>query len=130
MSDIKIDTSGIMPLIARIDPARDKMAAAVAIQVKKDTEEYVPFLNGNLRLNTRVSGSKIIYGTPYARYLYAGKVMKGPLHGPKYATDKDLDIKKSGTKKQTAHWFDRSKKDNLPTWQKVSKKAFLKYVKK
>lgn len=130
MSDIKVDTRGIMPLIARIDPAREKMAHAVAIQVMKDTDKYVPFLTGNLARRARVNGSKIIYGGPYARYLHEGKVMEGPLHGPKHATGKDLIYTKQHHQQAGAKWFDRSKADNLPKWQEVSKKAFLKYVKK
>ncbi len=130
MSDIKIDTSGIMPLIARIHPASEKMATAVAVQVLKDTDKYVPFLTGNFARRARASGSKVIYEGPYGRYLHEGKVMAGPKYGPKHATDKDLVYTKQGHQKAGAKWFERSKKDNLPTWQKVSKKAFLKYVKK
>lgn len=130
MSDVKIDTSGIMPLIARIHPASEKMAHVVAIQVMKDTDKYVPFLTGSLARRARVEGSKIIYGGPYARYQHEGKVMVGPLHGPKHATDKDLVYTKQHHQKAGARWFDRSKKDNMETWKEVSKKEFLKYVKK
>lgn len=125
MSNIRIDTSGILPLISRISPANERMTHTVAIQVKKDTVPYVPMRTGSQVQRTRVSGSKIIYEGPYARYLYKGKVMEGPLHGPKHATDRDLDISKSVHQKATAHWFEESKKANINTWKKVARRAFL-----
>lgn len=137
MSYLRVDTSGLKPLIRRIDPANKKMVHALVMQIKKDTLPYVPRQTGSMSQRgmhmsegTRVNGSSIIYPGPYARYLYVGKVMVGPLHGPKHATNKDLNISKSAHKKATAHWFEASKKDNLEKWEKVSKKEFLKYVKK
>lgn len=138
MSYLRVDASGILPLIARIGPANQKMMHAVAIQVHKDTVQYVPMRTGSQMLrgrthmskDSKVTGSKIIYPGPYARYLYKGKVMEGPLHGPKRATDRNLNISKSAHHKATSKWFEASKKDNIGTWKKVAKKAFLKYVKK
>lgn len=68
----------------------------LAVQIKKDTDPFVPALTGSLMQRTRIegqtglsfgpgSGSYIVYPGPYARYLYYGKVMvdsatgKGPM---------------------------------------------------
>lgn len=138
MSHVKIDASGILPLIARIGPSNQKMMHIVATQVAKDTVKYVPMRTGNQMLRSgahlsdraSVKGNKIIYPGPYARYLYKGKVVVGPLHGPKHATDKDLVFSDKPHKKATAYWFEESKKANIHTWRKVAKRAFLDGIKK
>lgn len=83
MSHVKIDASGILPLIARIGPSNQKMMHIVATQVAKDTVKYVPMRTGSQMLRSgahlsdraSVEGNIIIYPGPYARYLYEGKVM-------------------------------------------------------
>lgn len=138
MSHVKIDASGILPLIARIGPSNQKMMHIVATHVAKDTVKYVPMRTGSQMLRSgahlsdraSVKGNKIIYPGPYARYLYEGKVMEGPLHGPKHATDKDLVFSDKPHAKATAHWFEESKKANIHTWRKVAKRAFLDGIKK
>ena len=130
MSHVKIDASGILPLIARIGPSNQKMMHIVATQVAKDTDKYVPFLTGSQARRTRVTGGKIIYEGPYARYLYKGKVVVGPRYGPKHETDKDLVFTKSAHRDATAHWFEESKKENIHTWRKFAKRAFLDGIKK
>ena len=137
MSHVKIDSSGILPLIARVGPSNQKMMHIVTTQVKKDTLKYVPRQTGSLSQRaehmserTTVKGNKIIYPGPYARYLYFGKVMEGPLNGPKHATDKDLVFSDKPHAKATAHWFEESTKANIHTWRKVAKRAFLDGIKK
>lgn len=63
-------------------------------------------------------------------YIHEGKVMAGPLHGPKHATDKDLVFSDKPHAKATAHWFEESKKENIHTWRKVAKREFLDGIKK
>lgn len=133
MSYLRIDASGVLPLIARIGPANKKMTHTVAMQVHRDTVPYVPMRTGSQMLRSRphmsdkskVEGSKIIYPGPYARYLYMGKVMEGPLHGPKHATDRNLVFSDKPHQKATARWFEESKKANINTWKKVARRAFL-----
>lgn len=116
---------------------------ALAIQMEKDTEPYVPALNGNFVNDTKVIGDTIIYPGPFARYLYRGKVMvdaqgRGPMvftdkHGNKivrfpkgsvlHPTDRNLVFTKSFNPKAQAHWFEASKAQNLPKWRRVAGKA-------
>ncbi len=47
----------------------DKAAHVVALQVKKDTEPFVPMLTGSLKNRVRVEGNTIIYPRPSTRFL-------------------------------------------------------------
>lgn len=102
----------------------------LAVQVKKDTEPFVPMLNGGLRGKTKVIGNLIVYEGPYARYLYYGKLYVDPLTGSPYAREgvtkvpavpeKDLIFHKPGT---CSHWFEASKAQNMEKWVRVAVKA-------
>jgi len=63
-------------------------------------------------------------------YIHKGKVVVGPRYGPKHETDKDLVFTKSAHRDATAHWVEESKKENIHTWKKVAKRAFLDGIKK
>lgn len=124
--------------------ACSKAEEALAIEVMKDTDKYVPALERNLSKLTRVEGSVIVYPGPYARYLYYGKVMvdKATGQGAFYikdvgfrfhtgavltATERDLVFTKTVHPKAQAHWFEASKAQNLAKWERVSKKLVEKY---
>lgn len=117
-----------------------KAAVILANQVKKDTAPYVPMLTGSLNERAYVDGNVLIYPGPYARYLYAGKVMvnaatgKGPRYIPEVGyrwplgatlkpTERDLNYTKDFHPKAQAQWFEASKKDNMNTWLRVAEKA-------
>lgn len=146
MSDVRINIDGLKSLRERIAPAAVKMKLAVAQQIKKDTNVFVPAQNLSQANRTRalpVSAKRkihmseharvdkrnrrivLIYPGPYARYLYMGHVMKGPKHGPKYATDKKLKYSKSPHKNATSHWFERSADKNMDKWLSVAEREFL-----
>ena len=100
----------------------DKAEVWLANEVLKDTDPFVPMLTGSLSQRSHVEGKSVVYPGPYARYLYYGKVMKGPKYGPKYATDKDLVYTKSAHPNAQSHWFEASKAQNLPKWLRGVKK--------
>lgn len=100
----------------------DKAEVWLANEILKDTEPFVPMLTGSLSQRSHVEGKSVVYPGPYARYLYYGKVMKGPKYGPKYATDKDLVYTKSVHPNAQSHWFEASKAQNLPKWLRGVKK--------
>ena len=122
----------------------DKAGHVLAIQVEKDTRDFVPMLTGSLNARTRVVGNSIIYPGPYARYLYYGKVMvdaatgKGPMRivddlGNEYIrfhkgaklkpTQRDLTYTTDFHKNAGPRWFERSKEQNLEKWKSVAAKA-------
>lgn len=94
----------------------------LANEVLKDTRPFVPALTLSLSNRAHVEGSTVVYPGPYARYLYYGKVMEGPLHGPKHATDKDLVFTKTVHPQAQAFWFEASKAQNLDKWTNGVKK--------
>lgn len=88
--------------------------------VLKDSTPYVPMLTGALyktgTLGTTLGEGVVQWIAPYARYIYYGKVMRGPKYGPKYATNKDLHINKSEHSQAQPFWFEAAKAQNKSIW--------------
>lgn len=103
---------------------------ALAVQMAKDTEPYVPARTKSLVNRTIVHEDIIIYPGPYARFLYYGKLMIDPDTGnpwvPKGASKvidpegKDLNISTAVHSKAQSHWFEASKAQNLSKWRRVA----------
>lgn len=123
-----VRTKRVESLPKKLNKAASKTNLAVATQVAKDTEPYVPMLTGSLRIRTQVDGGRVIYPGPYARYLYYGKVMKGPRYGPKYPTNKNLVYSETRPIQAGDHWFEKSKAQNLEKWERVAENALKKNV--
>lgn len=100
-------------------------------QIILDTMGYVPFQQGILSNSVHVENSdEIVWNTPYARFLYAGKVMvdeRGSTYakkgGKKYVTNTDLKYSQESHSKAGSYWFERSKNDHLDGWIETVKKA-------
>lgn len=126
MATLKFEVKSNVNIEDILDAPCSEAEKWVANEVMKDTAPYVPYSNGALEKETYVRGNYVIYDTPYARYLYYGKVMKGPKHGPKYATDKNLVFDKSKHAKAQAKWFEASKAQNLQKWIRGAAKIVAK----
>lgn len=84
---------------------------------------YTPFLNGQLEksatLGTVIGSGHIQYNSPYARFLYYGKVMVdpntgstyAPLYGKKVLTENELKYSTVRHSKAGKMWFERMKVD-------------------
>lgn len=120
-------------LMKKLREAGPKAAHAVAVQIEKDTEQFVPASGApaGMYSRTQVVDGQIIYPGPYARFLYNGKLMIDPETGSAWAregatkvvTGKDLDIKKHHHGKAQSHWFEASKAQNMEKWERVAGKA-------
>lgn len=153
MSFLKIEIKDTFtaPLMNKLKAAGPKAAHAVAVQVQKDTEPFVPALTKSLVNRTQVVGGQIIYPGPYARYLYYGvkmvnsKTGKGPMHfidkmgnevimfpkGSKLKpTSVPLHINKSVNPQATSKWFDFSKEKNLDRWVETAERAIERELEK
>lgn len=127
MISFEVDTSGLSALEL---PDASKLETALAVQVMKDTDKFVPALTGSLTQRAHVEGNTVVYPGPYARFLYYGKVMIYPPTGSTFApknehkvvTDRDLVFNKSMHPLATAFWFEVSKSANLKTWMKVAER--------
>lgn len=65
-------------------------------EVYRASAKYTPFRTGTLQRNVEVGPDYIHYLSPYARYLWYGKVMVGK--PPKQRTDKDLEYNEAPTR--------------------------------
>lgn len=136
---IKIDDNFSKPLAAKLKQAGPRAAHAVAVQIMKDTEPFVPARTKSLANRTQVVENMIVYPGPYARYLYYGRVMvfKDPPYlrtvngkevlshyGQKKAPiNKPLKISQAVHKQATDHWLEASKSQNLDKWIRKAGKA-------
>lgn len=111
----------------------EKAQSDLIHQIKSDTENYVPFNQGVLSNSARPenNNTELVYDTPYARYMYMGKVVTdergrtwvGKGERKPIVTNKDLTYSREGHSKAGAKWYERSKEDNLEKWIDTVKKG-------
>lgn len=139
--DVHVDTSSLDIAKEKLYRAANKEEHALAIQIAKDTERFVPALTKSFSNRTRIVENRIIYPGPSARYLYYGKVMVdsetgvGAFHyvnkhgedvfyfrkGAKLkATDRDLVFTTSVHPDAQAHWMEASEAINKEKWDKMA----------
>lgn len=139
--DVHVDTSSLDIAKGKLYKAANIAERALAFQIAKDTERFVPALTKSLSNRTRVVENKIIYPGPYARYLYYGKVMVNAetgqtafhyvnQHGEDVsysrvgakmrATDRDLVFTTSVHPDAQAHWMEASEAINKEKWDKIA----------
>lgn len=131
MVKFTVNASGFNRIAAQMASTGPKAKHAMALQMAKDTEPYVPARTKSLANRTQVQGDIIIYPGPYARFLYYGKLMIDPKTGSAWApkgatkvvTGKDLDISTAVHGKAQAHWFEASKAQNKQKWVRVAGKV-------
>ena len=126
--NIKIDID-----LTKFKKKLSKVQSDLIYQIKSDTENYVPFNQGVLSNSVRPenNNTELVYDTPYARYLYMGKVVTdekgrtwvGKGEKKPIVTNKDLTYSKEGHSKSGAKWYERSKEDNLEKWIDTIKKG-------
>ncbi len=138
---IRIDDNFSAALKKKLERAGPRAAHAVAVQIQKDTDPFVPASQEkSLATRTQVVENKVVYPGPYARYLYNGKVMvfkdqpykivrpDGKVvlthfGHKKFPTEKPLKISKAVNPKATDHWLEASKAQNLEKWIRAAGKA-------
>lgn len=115
----------------RLKAAGPKAAHAVAVEIMRTTEPFVPARTKSLVNRTQVYKNMVIYPGPYSRFLYYGKLMIDPDTGSAWAragatkvvTGKDLDIKTSVHSQAQSHWFEASRAQNLDRWVEAAEKV-------
>lgn len=132
---IKVNENFSDVLRKKLEQAGPVAAHAVAVQIAKDTEPFVPARTKSLANRTQVVENSVVYPGPYARFLYYGKLMIDPRTGSAWApkgatkvvTGKDLDISQAVHEQAQAHWFEASKAQNMEKWAEVAGEEVKKY---
>lgn len=145
MADITITIHDNFTLkIARLLVSeKPRMEYALANEIMKDTNKYVPALTSAFANMAQVIGNVIVYRGPQCKYLYYGKVMvdaatgKGPMRivgkdgseiirfrkGARLKpTERTLKYTKSVHPQATDHWIDASKIHNMKKWEKFTER--------
>jgi len=128
---IRMKDSFSDPLIKKLRQAGPRAEHAVAVQIEKDTEPFVPARTKSLVSRTQVVDSSVIYPGPESRMLYNGKLMIDPDTGSAWArkgvtkvvTGKDLNISTAVHSQAQSHWFEVSKAQDLDKWVRFAEKA-------
>lgn len=126
--------------------AATKAEKALAKEIARSTEPYVPALTGVFSQNTRVINNMVIYQGDQVRYLYEGHKMvdavtgKGPRVipdvGPRWRkyqklreTSEPLTYTKKPHPLATDHWMEASEKQNGRAWAQLAEEAILNELK-
>lgn len=125
--EIKLDLSSVKDELEKLDfLARNKVLKFAANEIMRLSDDYVPFDSGTLKNSAYVTelGDEIVYPSPYAQYMYQGKLMvdpitkKGAFYDPitnrywsrpgvkKELTDTPLNY--TGAPKRGAHWAEKA----------------------
>lgn len=100
------------------DDTKREIKEFIDSEVLRICDPYIPFESGQLKAsgqeNTIIGSGKVVWDTPYARYLYHGKLMVDPDTGSSWAkaggrkvlTQTDLNYQGGPTR--GAYWFDRA----------------------
>lgn len=99
-------------------------------QIIKDTKRYVPNSGGRLERSASIQGNGryIVYSTPYAQYLWHGKLMLAPNGSSwakrgekKHLTSRDLKYNKNVNPDAGKYWVIRAKSKWMDQWLKAVK---------
>lgn len=123
-------------LARRIQAAGPKAAHALAKEIAKDTEPFVPALTGQFSEDTKVIDNKIIYPGKRATFLYRGKLFIDPNTGSSWApkgaskviTGKDLKYNRAMHSKAQSHWYKASEAQNLDKWMRSAERMIIRDI--
>jgi len=132
--DAKLDLKPLEAKYKRLMFPGGKLQKFIDATVMKGIDPYIPYKFGVLRksliLNTKIGSGMLEWKTPYARYLYYGKLMVDPITHKgaftdgqghfwsrpgvsKTLTDRDLVFNTYHNQRAGALWAERYKTDNL-----------------
>lgn len=117
-----------------LNPKATQAECAVAREVWRDCNQYVPISTGSQRQRSYVRQNQVIYDGPYARYLWEGHRMvdaatgRGPMYIPNVGwrwhkgavlvpTSQPLTYHTAGT---GDHWLERAKPRYLKKWSRTA----------
>lgn len=124
--------------IMKIEGAAKKAVGLTAQRVLADCNNYCPQDQSGLinssDTQSDIPNGKLVWTTPYARFLYHGVVMIDPKTRSTWAREgqskivkspeKELSFDKSKNPKAGSHWCERAQADCGEDWKKIYEKAF------
>lgn len=101
----------------------------LADKVRESTDSFVPYRTGNLagdsvEILDAGSAYSIVYGAPYAHYVFKGMAMAGS--APKHYTGEELNYFKGKHHENAgADWIERSADVNMSGWEEFTRGRLL-----
>lgn len=110
--------------LGKFKQATERARLELAKIIVQDTKQFVPHDKGKLEKAEIVNnGRQIIYSTPYARFLWHGKLMLAPNGSSwarkgekKHVANQDLKFNQSVNPYAGKYWFLRAKNKYLDKW--------------
>ena len=127
-----------------IRAASEKARGISSQQSLADCNEYVPddqdALVNSSNIHSDILHGKLVWSTPYARYLYHGVLMVDPKTGSAWAREGQTKVKvspevrlkfdKRKNPKAGSHWCERAQADHGEEWRQIYETALRKELNK
>ena len=127
-----------------IRAASEKALGITSQQALADCNEYVPddqdALVNSSNIHSDILHGKLVWSTPYARYLYHGVLMVDPKTGSAWAREGQTKVKvspevqlkfdKRKNPKAGSHWCERAQADHGEEWRQIYETALRKELNK
>lgn len=127
-----------------IRAASEKARGITSQQALADCNEYVPddqdALVNSSNIHSDILHGKLVWSTPYARYLYHGVLMVDPKTGSAWAREGQTKVKvspevrlkfdKRKNPKAGSHWCERARADHGEEWRQIYETALRKELNK
>lgn len=127
-----------------IRAASEKARGITSQQALADCNEYVPddqdALVNSSNIHSDILHGKLVWSTPYARYLYHGVLMVDPKTGSAWAREGQTKVKvspevrlkfdKRKNPKAGSHWCERAQADHGAEWRQIYETALRKELNK
>ena len=127
-----------------IRAASEKARGITSQQALADCNEYVPddqdALVNSSNIHSDILHGKLVWSTPYARYLYHGVLMVDPKTGSAWAREGQTKVKvspevrlkfdKRKNPKAGSHWCERAQADHGEEWRQIYATALRKELNK
>ena len=127
-----------------IRAASEKARGITSQQALADCNEYVPddqdALVNSSNIHSDILHGKLVWSTPYARYLYHGVLMVDPKTGSAWAREGQTKVKvspevrlkfdKRKNPKAGSHWCESAQADHGEEWRQIYETALRKELNK
>ena len=126
-------------ILRKVDRAWEAALPKLSEQILSDCNEYCPHDDGTLidssALASEMDKGKLVWQTPYARYLYYGMLMVAPNGSAwarsgeaKHLTNKKLVFHSARNLKATALWCEAAKRERRKDWERIARQFMKEHL--